>query len=177
MTKTLQEHKWSKCQHCGGNIVSYNKRRKYCGRKCWANYCAKNLGDWTHSDRIGARNKEVDFRNKVSNGLKLYYQKHRIGFLKGQRTDWRIRTWRGIKEMILQRDHCKCIRCGTTGRLDVHHIVPERAGGANITRNLISLCRSCHQFVEKNQLAIYQIVKNWRIVAILTRDSFSLNIR
>ena len=59
----------------------------------------------------------------------------------------------------------------------MHHFIPERAGGENALKNLLPLCRKCHQFIEKNQLGIYRIVKNWNITAILMRDSFLLNIK
>ena len=168
-----------KCFHCDSEYISYNKKRKYCGRKCWANYCILNLKEWTKRDNIIYRNKELWFRKKVSDGLKNYYQKQKLLFLTKNNApvDFRIKTFRGIRNIILARDNYCCCRCSKGDmRLDIHHIIPRRAGGKNETKNLITLCRKCHQFIEKNQYGIYQIVKNWEITRILTLDSLCLQI-
>jgi hypothetical protein len=43
----------------------------------------------------------------------------------------------------------ECYKCGASGcKLDVHHIVPLSAGGANDSWNLMTLCESCHRTAE-----------------------------
>jgi len=44
-----------------------------------------------------------------------------------------------------------CFICGddTPSRLQTHHIVPRRYGGSDEVENLVRLCASCHQAVEK----------------------------
>jgi len=163
------------CNHCGKVFNSYHKR-KYCSKKCWSFYCAKNLGDWTKSEVIGKRNKEEWFRKRVGEGLRRYYQNHQLNFLQGKRADWRIFTFRGIRKMILKIFNNRCIRCQQIKNIDIHHIIPERAGGKNEINNLLPLCRKCHQFLEKNQLGIFNIVKDWEITRLLVRESFLLNI-
>ena len=53
-----------------------------------------------------------------------------------------------------------CNFCGVTrqqhkddcGRdLDLHHIIPERAGGEHTVENLLPVCRDCHQTLEHTQ--------------------------
>lgn len=41
-----------------------------------------------------------------------------------------------------------CAICGTSHRLDVHHIVPFRLTHDNDQSNLIPLCKKCHKFIE-----------------------------
>lgn len=53
-----------------------------------------------------------------------------------------------LRRSILQRDGWRCQNCGTRQQLDVHHIVPRSRGGADHERNLITLCRSCHEELE-----------------------------
>lgn len=45
----------------------------------------------------------------------------------------------------------KCFCCGSRFCLADHHIQPRQAGGLNETRNLITLCCTCHDAVEGQQ--------------------------
>lgn len=72
--------------------------------------------------------------------------------------------WNVIKEIILERDEYRCRICGRSPileenrngtqkiRLDVevHHIIPRIAGGTDSSKNLITLCKSCHIKTFKN---------------------------
>jgi 5-methylcytosine-specific restriction endonuclease McrA len=66
---------------------------------------------------------------------------------RGGRWQYKGKGWRNIKREIMQRDKC-CQQCGTNKRLVIHHIIPQRfwmlLEDANISTNLIALCRSCH---------------------------------
>lgn len=53
-------------------------------------------------------------------------------------------AYRLLRNAILKRDGWRCQNCGARDRLDVHHIIPRARGGADHERNLITLCRSCH---------------------------------
>ena len=53
------------------------------------------------------------------------------------------RNWRRIRKEVLKRDG-KCMHCGTTKKLEVHHIIPFRISKSNSMNNLIVLCKSCH---------------------------------
>jgi len=64
------------------------------------------------------------------------------------------------REPVLRRYNNKCAFCATTddehrdkhGRgLDVHHIVPRKAGGGDSVSNLIPVCRKCHRNLETTQ--------------------------
>lgn len=45
----------------------------------------------------------------------------------------------------------QCFICGESNQnvLQKHHIVPRRHGGSDQTNNLVDLCASCHQAIEK----------------------------
>lgn len=45
-------------------------------------------------------------------------------------------------------DGAECFICDDAAE-DAHHIVPRRMGGCDDDRNLVDLCRRCHQKVEK----------------------------
>jgi len=53
-------------------------------------------------------------------------------------------NWSDIRQLVLKRDGFKCVVCGETGKLDIHHIHPKFFGGTHEPQNLISLCRKCH---------------------------------
>lgn len=50
----------------------------------------------------------------------------------------------GTRDRILKRDE-SCLRCGSKTELEVHHILPVRAGGENDDSNLATLCEKCHR--------------------------------
>ena len=63
------------------------------------------------------------------------------------RVSGRGSQWRRARQMALARAPF-CGRCGTTKRLDVHHVVPFRMTHDNRQVNLIPLCKKCHKNVE-----------------------------
>ena len=55
--------------------------------------------------------------------------------------------WKAIRTEAIRRFPF-CAKCGTTQRLDVHHIIPFRLTRDNGQSNLIPLCKKCHKLVE-----------------------------
>jgi DNA-directed RNA polymerase subunit RPC12/RpoP len=64
--------------------------------------------------------------------------------------------WRAARRATWKRDDYRCRRCGVKprNRPDVHHIIPvgsfPNPNDAHYLENLVSLCHSCHMFVEWN---------------------------
>lgn len=50
------------------------------------------------------------------------------------------------------RRRCATPGCGSARFLEVHHVVPRSAGGANDVANLVTLCSRCHGFVHEHRL-------------------------
>lgn len=48
----------------------------------------------------------------------------------------------------------ECAICGTSGNLEVHHIVPISKGGSNEEENLAVLCPRCNQKISNKVIAI-----------------------
>ncbi|MHC1685819.1 MAG: HNH endonuclease [Clostridiaceae bacterium] len=67
-----------------------------------------------------------------------------------------------IKEKVKYRDYNKCFICENKMDLDIHHIIPQRLGGAHKEDNLITLCRKCHRYVEtgNESYATYKCLEN-----------------
>lgn len=62
--------------------------------------------------------------------------------------------WLVLRRKVFKRDKFQCQRCkkffGEDGlQLQAHHIIP-RPKGKTVPNNLVSLCNSCHDFVELN---------------------------
>ncbi len=66
---------------------------------------------------------------------------------KPNRVTGRGSRWHAIRRRAVAKAPF-CARCGTTRRLDVHHIVPFRMTHDNRQTNLIPLCKRCHKYVE-----------------------------
>ena len=53
--------------------------------------------------------------------------------------------WAETRTEVLKRDGYRCVRCGSTELLDVHHKIARQHGGTDDLDNLEVLCRKCHQ--------------------------------
>jgi hypothetical protein len=52
--------------------------------------------------------------------------------------------WFAIRQMALDRDGNKCTECGSTDRLQAHHLTYTRRGHEKL-KDLQTLCRTCHE--------------------------------
>jgi 5-methylcytosine-specific restriction protein A len=53
-------------------------------------------------------------------------------------------SWAAVRAQVRARDGGRCVNCGACEHLEVHHVVPLRAGGTDEPGNLVTLCRACH---------------------------------
>ncbi len=61
------------------------------------------------------------------------------------------RLYPSIKNRVKKRDGYKCVKCSSTYRISVDHILPRIKGGSNEDDNLQSLCHDCHRIKTKNE--------------------------
>lgn len=55
--------------------------------------------------------------------------------------------WKLVRAQVIQRDNSTCVECGIPAEsedVDVHHLLPRSAGGADDPSNLVTLCDGCH---------------------------------
>ena len=50
-----------------------------------------------------------------------------------------------VRLFVWQRDEGKCVRCGSTERLEFDHIIPIAKGGGSTERNIQLLCEGCNR--------------------------------
>lgn len=67
--------------------------------------------------------------------------------------------WAEKRNARLKIDGFKCAKCGFTRALEIHHINYERFGDEDVSRDLITLCKKCHQEVEEQKRRINPVVK------------------
>lgn len=84
----------------------------------------------------------------------------------------RKNDWPASRQARLEFDGYRCqgpargVPGVCDGPLDVHHRLPRGRGGGNELENLVTLCRfNCHQWVESNRTAAYQLGLLLRSVA------------
>jgi 5-methylcytosine-specific restriction endonuclease McrA len=54
-------------------------------------------------------------------------------------------AWQNARQAARRRDGERCRQCGSTDKLEVHHVVPLAEGGAEFAlSNLVTLCQECH---------------------------------
>lgn len=58
-------------------------------------------------------------------------------------------------ELIAERDNYECQLCGRPAS-DVHHILFRSHGGSDDSRNLICLCRKCHDLAHSDE-KVYRV--------------------
>jgi len=57
-------------------------------------------------------------------------------------------AWQALRKATLDRDGRRCVVCGSRSGLTAHHIKSRSEGGEDGLRNLVSLCRVCHDKAE-----------------------------
>ena len=53
------------------------------------------------------------------------------------------------KKIVDEQHYCQL--CGSANWLEIHHIYYRSQGGLNDERNLIRLCKKCHEMVHSNK--------------------------
>lgn len=50
-----------------------------------------------------------------------------------------------VRELILERDEWKCLKCGDVTDLEIDHVLPVAKGGSSDLNNLQVLCKACNR--------------------------------
>jgi len=78
--------------------------------------------------------------------------------------------WASIRREAIRRTPF-CVLCGTTRRLDVHHITPYRLTRDNGQGNLIPVCKRCHKAVETIFVDLEPLVDDLTVTRLVLRSS------
>lgn len=158
------------CVICGGAFTpkSTHHSTTYCSRKCadisrrkpenYPEYVCLQCGKTFHRHIAQARPSFCskaclsDWLSNTTTGENHPRWKGGIGANRG-------RNWPKQRQLALKRDKNRCVLCGTTVKLCVHHIRPYREFNgdylaANDLTNLITLCYWCHPKAENGLISI-----------------------
>lgn len=67
---------------------------------------------------------------------------------------WRGGKWKFIREKVRIRDAGRCVICGFSMAIDVHHITPKSEGGADTMENGITLCPNHHRLAHSGLISL-----------------------
>ena len=161
--------RWT-CERCGKAFTpsGYSKAQRFCSRSCWFEWHSGENHQQYDSIELTCgwcgsnfkRNKYEISKSKnhycchdcssKAHSLKMRGMKRGIPQQAGYYT---IAEWRNLRQMALERDGFKCVRCGMTESqhklkykqsLHVDHIIRRRDGGDDLVDNLQCLCCVCH---------------------------------
>lgn len=59
--------------------------------------------------------------------------------------NFRWQKWASMKKQCHERDGWACTQCGSTEKLEAHHIHSVQDGGTPELENLLTLCETCHR--------------------------------
>lgn len=54
-------------------------------------------------------------------------------------------NWRKVRRIVLERDGYRCRVCRRKKAVDVHHVIFRSLGGKDEAKNLIAVCKVCHE--------------------------------
>jgi 5-methylcytosine-specific restriction endonuclease McrA len=69
---------------------------------------------------------------------------HPSGFRLRPSPSSRSRPSGKLRRTVLARDK-RCVHCGSTVNLRLHHVLPVSRGGEHSEANVVTLCRACHR--------------------------------
>jgi 5-methylcytosine-specific restriction endonuclease McrA len=98
------------------------------------------LGDPTTGERCSRRVVDASYCEEHDPGPRRSPSSRRTS-----RSRWqRLRRFAKRKAKV-------CERCGSSGPLDAHHVVPVSEGGRDVLSNVAVLCQTCHVEVERER--------------------------
>lgn len=140
------------CTCCGKNKINYSRSDIECDICLNKNKTKSKEYYPNNKKKIQAGQRRSVHKNhqKYLDIKKKYYRSHkekyeqwmteRRGRVLGVDGKFTRKEW---KELL---DYCgnKCLKCGTTIRLEADHVIPISIGGNNSIDNIQPLCRSCN---------------------------------
>lgn len=132
------------CPRCGGVFMG---RGRYCSADCWRAEQADARLKLECVECGASFEKPPSITKTNASGRFCSRQCYHNFLCRTDRVAGRGSRWRSIRRDILRRAPF-CAVCGTTKRLQVHHIIPFRLTQDNDAANLIPLCVKHHRWVE-----------------------------
>lgn len=142
---------YAKCEHCGSSIPTCksklaNGNNRFCSVACKSAY-ARMDRTCKQCGNVFSAYKSILSGKTNSSGNFCCRPCYEKWLCRTDRTTGRGSRWLAARTESVRRNPF-CALCGTTRKLDVHHIVPFRLTHDNSQDNLIPLCKRHHKVVE-----------------------------
>lgn len=146
------------CQYCGKEYESKVKlKEQFCKEECKRKYeyekrmaeYEEDLNDNLQKEKNNlAQSVIFDIVNLTVSEIILSAGKNKSAF--GKNMDyWKLSDIpEETRKFVLQRDGHKCKVCKNDTELHIHHIIKRAEGGNHSPNNLVTLCASCHRYIE-----------------------------
>lgn len=145
-----------------GAEAKFNNR---CHLEDWLTPSARQL-IWCHITAFKKLCEFLPITNLTIETVKFDFQK-----LEGSNvTDWNHGPLFGFKnaaEYIKTRQNGKCAICSEPIE-HIHHIVPRSKSGSDSVKNLVGLCKHCHDMVHKDESLLKSIKQQYKISLLNT---------
>jgi len=69
---------------------------------------------------------------------------------------------RNFRAKVLWRDNYTCVRCGSSEKLNAHHILREIDGGTDTPQNGLTLCEDCHSSLHAGEWRLQKKPKTFK---------------
>lgn len=66
---------------------------------------------------------------------------------------------KAVKDIVWERDEHMCIFCGSPYARPEAHVIPRSKGGLGIEKNIITVCRRCHDLLDQSSKRDVMLVK------------------
>ena len=109
------------------NLVGDVSFYAFCQESVWSSKYPLSNNDWL-----------------IASSLQLAQIDNELGLVKRQGT-LRKTISVEVRNSVWRRDEGKCLRCGSTARLEFDHIIPLSLGGSDTIRNIELLCEACNR--------------------------------
>lgn len=136
------------CLNCGIAFMPENARQKYCSKQCWKEKYYSDNGE-----RIRERTRKYRLNNleREKENNRRYREANKEQCKQRDLKYHDITCFGGNRQVALERDGYKCVICGATKELIVHH--KDETGQTekpnNTLENLMTVCKACHIEIHK----------------------------
>lgn len=145
-----------------GTEAKFNNRRRPEG---WLTPSARQL-IWCHITAFNKIREFLPITNLTIETVKFDFQQLEDSNI----TDWNRGILFGFKnaaEYIKTKQNGRCAICGEPIE-HIHHIVPRSKGGSDNVKNLVGLCKCCHNMVHKDKSLLKGIKQQYKISLLNT---------
>lgn len=158
------------CLYCREEFSSKTKLKEiFCSDECQKNYKYENRLEELNEELNENLHKTQLAKSVIWEIVNLKVRKF-ITPLQGEKAIFgkKLDFWNSsdipetTRNSVLQRDNNECQICQKTTDLHIHHVRKRVNGGDHSPSNLVTLCSSCHRYIETGdeQLATKGCLKN-----------------